>query len=399
MTPSRTSADGGAGTRLPLFGDEHDALRAMARTFVAREISPNVEAWERAEDFPRGLFATVGDAGLFGLKFAERWGGSGPDLLAEAVWVQELGRAASGGLAADLAAHAQRALLHVDVAGTDAQKQRYLEPGVSGQRLGAVAIAEPGVGRDLEAIATRAQRISTGWLLDGRKSPVTNGAWCDWVVVAARTGAGGVTLFVVDTDAPGITRRRLRTLGWRSAHTAHMVFDRVAVPEDAVLGEVDGADRALARVTAWERLASSLGAVAAAEVALEGAIAYAQQRQAFGRPVARFQVWRHRFADLATAIASGKALAEHALRLHVAHRGGGRVDPDELVRVTAVAAMVAQRTACEVADEAVQVHGGYGYVMEFPAQRWWRDAWMGALAGGPQEITTREVAATLGLSG
>ncbi len=386
-------------TRLPLFREEHDALRDTCRAFVESEIAPDVEDWEAEEDFPRELFRTVGEAGLFGMKFDDRWGGSGPDHLAEAVWVQELARAGSGGVAADLGAHSQLAMLYVDRCGDDAQRERYLTSGIAGETIGALAITEPDAGSDVANITTTAKRDGAGWVIDGEKVFITNGAWCDWVVVAAKTdpdaGHGGLTLFLVDADADGVERRRMKMLGWRTSHTGELRFDRVQVPEEAVLGEVGGGFYAIMRNFVWERLTMALGAVAGAERTLQAAIDYAQQREAFGRPVARFQVWRHRFADLNTEIAMGRSLTEHALRLYVANDADGS-DP-EIVRAAAQAKLATQRMAWEVADEAVQVHGGYGYMMEFPVQRWWRDSRLGPIGGGTDEIMKEIVANTMGL--
>ncbi|MGH3441572.1 MAG: acyl-CoA dehydrogenase family protein [Nitriliruptorales bacterium] len=387
------AGDAARGTRLPLYREEHEALRTTARTFVEREIAPHVEEWEEARDFPRELFRTVADAGLFGMKFDERWGGSGADYLAEAVWVEELAGGGSGGVAADLGAHSQLAMLYVDAAGDDAQKERYLAPGIAGESLGALAITEPGAGSDVASIATRAERDGDGWKLSGSKVFTTNGAWCDWIVVAAKTdpdaGHGGISLFLVDADLPGVGRQRMKLLGWRTSHTGELTFDGVALPGDSLLGGEGRGFYTIMGNFVWERLTMSLGAVAGAGRTLQAAIDYARQRTAFGRPVAKFQVWRHRFADLATEIALGRSLTEHALRLYV--------NGEDAVRAAAMAKLHTQRTAWKVADECVQVHGGYGYMMEFPAQRWWRDARLGPIGGGTDEIMREIIARTYDL--
>jgi acyl-CoA dehydrogenase len=394
LSPTTRSAT----TARPLFRPEHDELRATARTFVAREITSHVEDWERDEDVPRELFRTVGAAGFLGLKFAPEVGGSGPDLLAAAVWTEELARCGSGGVAADLGATTDLAALYVDRAGTDEQRQRYLPPTLAGELIGALAITEPGAGSDVAGITTRARRDGDGWVLDGEKVFITNGARCDWVVVAAKVrpedGApstdphGQLTLFLVDADAPGFSRQRMRMLGWRTSHTGQLTFDGVQLGDGQRLGGVGGGFGQIMRAFAWERLSMSLGAVAAADRTLEVAIAYARERQAFGRPVASFQVWRHRFADLATRIATGRALAHQALRLVVAQEGDEdpAPDPTVILRTVAMAKLVTQRLAFDVADECVQVHGGAGYMMEYPAQRLWRDARLGPIGGGTDEI-------------
>jgi acyl-CoA dehydrogenase len=394
-------------TTLPLFRREHDELRDSARAFVEREIVPHVEDWERAEDFPRELFRRVGDAGFLGLRFGPEVGGSGPDVLAQAVWVEELARCGSGGVAADLGASVDLAALYVANAGDADQRQRLLPPLLRGERIGALAITEPGAGSDVAGLTTRARRDGDGWRLDGTKVFITNGAWCDDVVVAAKVevadGAptedphGRITLFLVRADDPGVGRRRLPMLGWRTSHTGELVFEDVRLDDDRRLGTIGSGFGHITAAFAWERLAMSLGAVAAAARTLELGIAYAQQREAFGRPIARFQVWRHRFADLHTRIRTGRALAYRALRLVAAQEAGEDVDPTEVIRTAAMAKLTTQRLAFEVADECVQVHGGAGYMMEYPVQRAWRDARLGPIGGGTDEIMRQLIAKTLGL--
>ncbi len=402
---------------LPMYRDEHHAYRDSARAFVGREIAPHVDAWEDERDFPKELFRTVGQAGFFGAKFDPAWGGSGPDLLAEVCWIEELARAGSGGVAADLGAHSQLAALYIDRQGTDEQKQRWLVPSITGEAVGALGITEPGAGSDVNGITTRARRDGGDWVIDGAKVFITNGAWCDHVVVAAKTDPdaahAGMTLFVVDRDTAGFSSRRMSMLGWRTSHTGELAFDGVRVPDANRLGEEGRGFYAIMANFAWERLMMSLGAVVAADVALQAAIAYAKQREAFGRPVAKFQVWRHRFADMATRIATARSLTHHALRLHVAaeeagrprldpearstRSGGEAPDPVEVMRATAMAKLVTQRLAFEVADECVQVHGGAGYLMEYRAQRYWRDARLGPIGGGTDDIMLEIIAGTYGL--
>jgi acyl-CoA dehydrogenase len=396
-----------AAPALPLFRPEHEELRLTARRFVERELLPHVEDWERAEDFPRELFRTVGTAGYLGLKFDPEVGGSGPDLRAQAVWIEELSRALSGGVAADLGATSDLAAVYLDRAGTAEQRQRFLPPLLTGDRIGALAITEPDAGSDVAAIGTRAERDGDGWRLSGSKVYITNGAWCDDVVVAAKVapedGApsedphGQLTLFVVRAEDAGFRRRRMPMLGWRTSHTGELTFEDVRLDDDRRLGEVGSGFAHITAAFAWERLAMSLGAVAAAARTLELGLAYAREREAFGRPIARFQVWQHRFADLHTRIATGRALTYRALRLVVAQAEGGPVDPMHVLRTVAMAKLLTQRLAFEVADECVQVHGGAGYMMEYPVQRAWRDARLGPIGGGTDEIMRQLIAKTLGL--
>lgn len=402
-----TTTATGTAPALPLFRPEHEELRLAARRFVDRELVPHVEDWERAEDFPRELFRTVGAAGYLGLKFDPEVGGCGPDLLAQAVWIEELARTLSGGVAADLGATSDLAAVYLDRAGSAEQRQRFLPPLLRGERIGALAITEPEAGSDVAAIRTRARRDGAGWRLSGSKVFITNGAWCDDVVVAAKVapedGApsedphGQLTLFVVRAEDAGVARRRMPMLGWRTSHTGELTFSDVPLDDGRRLGEVGSGFAHITAAFAWERLAMSLGAVAAAARTLELGIAYAREREAFGRPIARFQVWKHRFADLHTRIGTGRALTYRALRLVVAQHEGEPVEQLQVLRTVAMAKLVTQRLAFEVADECLQVHGGAGYLMEYPVQRAWRDARLGPIGGGTDQIMRQLIAKTLGL--
>jgi len=384
-----------------LFLEEHDAYREAARRFVSNEIAPHAEEWERARDYPKELFEKVGSAGFFGAKFAEAWGGTGPDYVAETVWIEELSRGLTFGTASDLGAHSQLAALYLDRYGDDEQKQRYLEPSIEGRLTGALAITESGAGSDVNAIRTWARSDGEEWVLNGSKVFITNGSWADYVVVAARTsdepGHDNLTLLIVDADRPGFERNRMNLIAWQTSHTGELYFNDVRVPDENRLGEVGAGFRHITTNFQWERLTMSLSALSLAELSLETAIDYARERRAFGHPVIKFQVWQHRFADLAVRIRAGKALTYRALRLHIAAESGREVPREELVRLTSMAKLYTQRLAFDVADECVQVHGGAGALKEYPAQRLWRDARVGAIGGGTDDIMRNIIAGTMGL--
>ena len=385
----------------PLFSDEHETYRESVKMFVAKEIDPYAEEWESARDYPRDLFRKAGAAGLFGAKFDEAWGGTGPDYAAEAVAVEELSRSLTFGTASDLGAHSQLASLYIDRFGSDDQKERYLRPSISGEKLGALAVTEPGAGSDVAGLSTRARPDGDEWVLSGSKVYITNGSWSDYVVVAARTSdeapRANLTLFIVDADTPGFTRNRMRMISWHTSHTGELFFDDARISDANRLGEVGAGFGQIMTNFQWERIILSLSALALAELSLETAISYARERNAFGRPIIRFQVWQHRFADLAMQIRTSKALTYKALRHHVAVEQGQEVPRDELVRVTSMAKLHSQRLAWKVADECVQVHGGAGALMEYPAQRFWRDARVGPIGGGTDDVMRNVIAGTLGL--
>ena len=376
-----------------LFSEAHDDLRAGVGLFVERRLHPHADEWERAGDFPiREVFREAGKMGLFGAKYEEAYGGTGPDLVADALITEELVRCGSGGVAAALGAHKDLATWYVYRFGTEEQRQRWLTPSVAGELIGALAITEPDAGSDVASITTRAERRGDRWVIRGTKTFVTNGPIADYVVVAARTdpgaeGAGGISLLVVERDAPGFSARRLETVGWRTSHTGELTFEECHVPEGNLLGEPGRGFHHLMENLQWERLVMALAAVTAAHRTLEMGQTYADERHAFGRPLGRFQVWRHRFADLATEIEAARSLAYHALRRVVA----GEDASTEI----AMAKWYATELDWRVADEVLQVHGGYGYMKEFAAERAWRDARLGPIGGGTTEIMQELIGRTL----
>jgi acyl-CoA dehydrogenase len=376
-----------------LFTPEHDELRASVRAFVERELLANAQEWEDKESFPREIFERVGSLGFFGAKFPESVGGLGPDFVADAVVTEEFTRCGSGGVAASLGAHKDLASLYVYNFGTPEQHQRWLRPALEGSSVGALGVTEPDAGSDVAAIKTAAVRDGDDWVINGSKIFITNGSWADFVVVAAKTdptgGHDGISLFVVEAGTPGFSSRRIPMLGWRTGQTGELSFDDVRVPGDHLLGEVGKGFYAIMQNFAWERLVMALGQVSGAQRTYDLAKAYALERPAFGRPVGKFQVWRHRFADMATRIAAGRALTYRALRLYVAG--------ENPIKEVAMAKLYTSEVAFHVADECVQIHGGYGYMMEFPAQRAWRDSRLGPIGGGTSEIMKEIIGRSYGL--
>ena len=377
-----------------LFTDDHEDLRRGIRQWVEGRLAPHAEEWEAARDFPyREVFREAGEIGLFGAKYEESYGGTGPDLIADAVITEETVRCASGGVAAALGAHKDLGPYYVYRFGTEEQRRRWIVPAVAGQAIGALAVTEPNAGSDVGGITTRAVRDGGDWILNGAKTFITNGSIADFVVVAAKTdpdaGHQGLSLFVVEADAPGFTRSRVDTVGWRTSHTGELHLDDVRVPAENLLGEEGRGFYHIMGNFQWERIVMALAAVAAADLTLQHAIDYAKERVAFGRPVAKFQVWRHRFADLATDIEAARSLTYSALRKVVAG--------EDAVKDVSMAKWYSTELDWRVADEALQVHGGYGFMMEFPVQRAWRDARLGPIGGGTTEIMKEVIGRLLGL--
>lgn len=376
-----------------LFTADHEELRHNVRSFVERELLPHTTEWEAQEYMPREVMARVGELGFYGMKYPESLGGSGPDFVADAVVTEELAVCGSAGVSACIGAHKDLASLYVYNFGTPEQHQRWLVPSIAGSVIGALGVTEPDAGSDVAGIKTSARRDGDDWVIKGSKMFITNGSWADYVVVAAKTdpdaGHAGITLFVVEADTPGFDRRRMRMLGWRTGQTGELTFSDVRVPDENRLGEVGVGFYAIMQNFAWERLIMALGAVAGAARTYELAKAYALDRTAFNRPVGKFQVWRHRFADMATRIEAARALTYSGLRRFVAG--------ENPIREVSMAKVYATELAVHVADEALQIHGGYGYTTEFMPERILRDARLGPIGGGTSEIMKEIIGKTYGL--
>ena len=380
--------------RFGLFTEEHDALREAVRDYVTNELRPHAEEWERERDFPyRQVFREAAKLGLFGAKYEEAYGGTGPDFVADAVITEELTRCGSGGVAAALGAHKDLGPYYVYRFGTDEQRRRWLVPAINGEKIGALAVTEPNAGSDVGGITTKAVRDGDDWVLTGQKTFITNGTIADFIVVAAKTdpdaGNRGITQFVVDAGTDGVSTSRVGTVGWRTSHTGEIHLDDVRVPDAHRLGEVNKGFHQIMQNFQWERLVMALAAVSGAEQTLENGVQYANERQAFGRPVATFQVWRHRFADMATEIEAARSLTYHALRKMLAG--------EDATMECSMAKWLSTELSWKVADESLQVHGGYGYMMEFPVQRAWRDSRLGPIGGGSTQIMKEIIGRMLGL--
>jgi acyl-CoA dehydrogenase len=313
--------DSGARATLPPFGAEHEELRATVERFVTAEIAPNVDEWERAELFPRDLYRRCAELGFLGLKFPEAYGGQGGDHLHDAVWVEELARSGgSGGVAAGLNAHASIALPPIFNFGSEEQKRRWLAPGIAGEKIGALGITEPGAGSDVAGIATTARRVGDTYVVNGSKTFITNGVRADFLVCACKTteegGHGGISFLVLEREMPGYeVSRKLEKLGWHSSDTGELSFTDVEVPAANLLGEENGGFGLIMANFAWERLLMAIGAVGAMQRLIEIAVAYATEREAFGRPIGKFQAIRHQVAEMATKAEVSRALTYDALRL------------------------------------------------------------------------------------
>ncbi|HXA43052.1 MAG TPA: acyl-CoA dehydrogenase family protein [Candidatus Solibacter sp.] len=376
-----------------IFDDDHEAYRESVRAFVAKELLPHAEEWENAEYFPDETFPRMGALDLFGNKFDEKYGGTGAGYLFEAVLVEEMSRCGSGGVAAGLGAHAQIALPPINSFGNEEQKQRWLVPGIKGEKIAALAITEPEAGSDVAGIKTKAVRDGDDYIVNGSKMYITNGCRADILVTAVRTGEdphGGVSFLVIEKGTPGLDQSiKLKKLGWRASDTAQIFFSDCRVPAANLLGGEGAGFPMIMSNFQWERLTMALGAVSGAEQTLKLAKDYAETRVAFNRPIVRFQTIKHKLVEMATEIEMARHLTYHALWLFSQGR--------DAVREVSMAKIAATEAATKVADEAIQIHGGYGYMMEFPVQRAWRDARLGPIGGGTTQIMREIIAKSMDL--
>jgi acyl-CoA dehydrogenase len=381
----------GKGQPVPPFTPDHEEFRASTRAWVERELRPHVDEWEAARDFPNELFTKMADQGFIGLKFDEAYGGDN-DEVAAAVLAEELARCGSGGVAAGVGAHMEIALPPIAKFGTEEQKQRWLVPGIKGEKIAALAITEPDAGSDVAGLKTTATPVDGGWIVSGEKCYITGGCRADVLVTAVRMAGterhDGITFLVIERGE-GITSSKLEKMGWHASDTALIKFDEVFVPEENLLGEVGNGFALIMANFQWERLTMALGAVSAAEYVMELTLKYAKDREAFGRPIANFQVTRHKFAEMATKIEAGRALTMHALRMHVAG--------ENAVKEVSMAKLLTQRATVEIADECLQIHGGAGYMVEYGIERAVRDARLGPIGGGTDEVMAEIISKLLGL--
>ena len=372
------------------FHEEHELFRSAIRRFVEEEIVPNVDEWEERGEIPRSLFRQLGELGFLGVEYPPEYGGGGADFWMTVVLAEEIARCRAGGVAFSVIVHTDMSSPWLARLGTGEQKARYLPSVTSGEKVCALAITEPGAGSDMAGISTRAERDGDDWVLNGSKTFTTNGVYGDLYFVSARTGREGprhrqLSQLLVERGTPGLTvTKKLDKTGMLSSDTAEIVFEDARVPASNLLGEENRGFHQLAAGLQRERLLAAVLSISAASQALEDTRDYLRQREAFGRPLADLQALRHRFADILTRLEAARRLTYHAASLFA--RG------EEAETAVSMAKLHATEVANQVAYEAVQMHGGYGYIRETPVERFARDYRLWTIAAGSSEIM-REIIA------
>ena len=378
----------------PMFTDEHEELRRSLRSFVEKELRPHADEWEEAKDFPDWVFHRMGELGFLGLHAPAEYGGAGGDYLTMVVLAEEMARCGSGGVGMAISVQAEYVAPPIAKFGTHEQKERWLRPLVTGEKIGALGITEPDAGSDVAGIRTRAIRDGDEYLVNGRKTYITNGVRADVLLLVAKTDPtqrhSGISLFLVDTDTPGFhVTRRLEKVGMLPSDTAELLFEDMRVPAENLLGEEGRGFHQIMWELQGERLAAAAGACAGAQVTLDQTIEYTKQREAFGQRIADFQSTKHKIAEMQTQIDAARALVyETAWRVHL-----GEYPVKEITE----SKLLATRVHFEVADTCLQLHGGVGYMMETPVQRAWRDSRLARIGAGADEVMLDYIAKAMGV--
>jgi citronellyl-CoA dehydrogenase len=377
--------------REPFFTEQHDMFRGMVRQFVEAELAPHVEQWEEEELFPREVFKKAGDAGLLGLNYKEEYGGTNLDYFYTVVRTEEYVHSKCAGVNMALLVQSDMAtpIIH-DLASEDV-KQEFLVPAIKGEKIAALGVSEPGAGSDVVGLLTTARRDGGDYVINGSKTFITNGTRADFVTLIAKTDPDkshqGVSVFVLPTDVKGYSvGRKLKKLGNKASDTAELHFDNCRIPARYLVGEEGQGFYYLMHNFQGERLVAAIGSVAGAQRLIEDAVAYGEQRQAFGKKIIGFQTWRHEFAQLLTEIEAGRRLVYFAADLY------NRKVP--AVREISMAKLYCAELACKVADRCLQFHGGWGYMDEYTVSRSWRDARLVTIGGGTSEVM-REIIAKM----
>jgi alkylation response protein AidB-like acyl-CoA dehydrogenase len=375
-----------------IFTPEHDEFRRNVRRFMEQEVTPHRERWEGQQHVDREIFQRAGELGFLCLTVPEEYGGAGVDRTFSAIMMEEQSYAGASG--PGFSVHSDIVANYILNFGNEEQKQEWLPKMVAGTSIGAVAMSEPGTGSDLQSVATRATKDGDDYIINGSKIFITNGYLSDIVVLVARTGESGegardLSLILVEAGREGFTKARpLNKIGMKAQDTCELSFDNVRVPRSNLLGDAEGQGfKQLMRELAWERLIIGILSVAGAQYALRHTLEYTKSRKVFGQPVASFQNSRFKLAEMKAQIEIGQVFVDRCLELEVA----GKLSPE----AAAAAKLWTSELVCRVVDEGLQLHGGYGYMLEYPIARAYIDSRAGRIYGGTNEIMKELIARTL----
>lgn len=381
-TADAIKPDFGSKTRHFIFTDEHEQLRETIEQFCDKELAPHADEWEDTT-FPDSVFKRMGELGFLGLTMPEEYGGQGGDYFTSVVRAEAMAHSLSGGLNMGVAVQTDMTMPPILKFGSEEVKQKYLVPAIKGEKILCLGITEPDAGSDVAAIKTRAVRDGDEYVINGSKVFITNGIRADAIVLVTKTddstGYDGFSLFMVDTDTPGFeVSRKLEKLGMKASDTAELAFSDMRVPAGNMLGEEGKGFYNIMWELQGERLVAACGAVAGAQRTMEKTMEYAREREAFGRPIGKFQSIRHKFGAMSTKIEAARQFNYYVAWL--VENG------NYPVREISQAKLFASQTACEVVDDCLQIHGGWGYMKEYGIERVWRDMRLNRIGAGTDEV-------------
>ena len=376
-----------------LFTPDHEAFRDSVRRFMNEEVAPHEERWQEQGYVDREVWQKAGANGFLCVSMPEEYGGAAADRLYSVVLMEEQAFVNSSSLGFGL--HSEIVAPYLNRYGSEALKKKYLPKMASGEMIGAIAMTEPGAGSDLQSIKTTAVRKGDKYVLNGSKTFITNGWHSDLVIVVAKTdpakGAKGTSLIIVDTSMPGFTKgKRLKKMGLKGQDTSELFFDNVEVPAENLLGEENNGFIYLMQELPWERMQIAIGAMAKTEAAIKWTIDYVNNRKAFGTPVSSFQNTRFKLAEVVTQCQVGRVFVDRCMELLLENK----LD----AATAAMAKMWASDIENRIIDECLQLHGGYGFMMEYPIARAYVDARVQRIYGGTNEIMKEVIARSLGLN-
>ena len=372
------------------FTEEHNLFRESIQDFLKKEVIPHIEKWEKTGSIERFIWKKFGDMHFFGISYPEAYGGLNLDLFYMVVLLEELQKINSGGFAAAIWAHLYLAMTHLNKEGNDDIKQRYLAPSIAGDKIGCLCITEPFGGSDVAGMRTTAVKEGDHYIINGSKTFITNGVYSDYLVVAAKTkpelGNKGISIFVVDRESEGLSATKLDKLGWRASDTGEIAFDNVKIPTNNLLGEENAGFGYIMQHFSLERLVMGVNAHARAEYALEYALQYMSEREAFGKSIDKFQALRHSISDL---------YADMEICKEFNYSVAYRLNKGEyVVKEATISKLKSTKMADEVIYQCLQFLGGYGYMENYPMARLLRDSRLGPIGGGTSEIL-REILARI----
>ncbi len=372
------------------FSEEHELFRQGLRQFYAKEVIPNIDEWEKAGEIPKYIWKKMGEMGYLGLNHPEKYGGSNVDFFYTVVFQEETLRVNSGGFGAAVGITPYMAGAHILASGSNYLKDKYLPKSISGEWIGALAISEPNAGSDVANIRTVAKREGEHYVINGSKTFITNGVLSDYIVAAVKTnpeaGAGGMSLIVIDRDTPGVSATKLNKLGWHASDTGEISFVDVRVPAEHLIGKEGHGFYYIMGRFQLERLMMAIGGASAAEFALEHALQYMSERQAFGKRINQFQALRHRIADMSAEIYRAKYFNYHLAKMHQ--------DGKPVVKEASMAKLLSTELADQAIYKCLQFFGGYGFIEDYKIARMFRDSRIGTIGGGSSEIM-REIIAKM----